>query len=78
MGNSKGLEAIKKLEGMEISDEDIEKIFDTYDKNKDGMFQRDEASSFLKEILSFYSKKAKDEFKKAKEDQGGIVRIFQY
>eukprot|EP01080_Neovahlkampfia_damariscottae_P010457 gene10457-2979_t len=75
MGNSKGLEAIKKLNGMEITNEDMENIFNTYDKNKDGLLQREEASNFLKEVLTFYSKKAKEEFKKVKEEQGGIVTL---
>jgi Ca2+-binding EF-hand superfamily protein len=75
MGNSKGLESIKKLNGMEISEEEINQVFESYDKNKDGNLQREEATTLLKEVLTFYSKKAKEEFKKAKEDQGGLVTL---
>jgi Ca2+-binding EF-hand superfamily protein len=75
MGNSKGLESIKKLNGMEITEDEINQVFESYDKNKDGNLQREEASTLLKEVLTFYSKKAKEEFKKAKEEQGGIVTL---
>ena len=73
MGNKKGVGMLKGLDLSVLKDEELGDLFDVYDGNKNGLLERDEAYIFLKDCLTFYSKKVQEEFKKTKKDQGGIV-----
>lgn len=73
MGNSEGKKYLSGIDESLIKDEDIQNIFKIYDKNKDGVLQKDEAYSLLQDVLTFYIHKAKDEYKKAKKESGGAL-----
>ena len=80
MGNSEGKvmffkKGKKYLSGIdtEIKEEDIDEIYKIYDKNKDGVLQKEEASSLLHDVLSFYIKKVKEQHKNNLKESGGVL-----
>lgn len=73
MGNSEGKKYLSGIDESLIKDEDIQNIFKIYDKNKDGVLQKEEAYNLLSDVLTFYIQKAKDEYKKNKKESGGVL-----
>jgi Ca2+-binding EF-hand superfamily protein len=73
MGNKKGVGMLKGFDLSVVKDEELAQLFDVYDNNKNGVLEREEAYVFLKDCLTFYSKKVQEEFKKTKKEQGGVI-----
>eukprot|EP01080_Neovahlkampfia_damariscottae_P010458 gene10458-2980_t len=68
MGNAKTKEILTKFfEFNMIGEEDINVLFDTYDKNKNGVLEWDEAEKFLTDMMTLAIKRTRAEIDKKKK-----------
>jgi Ca2+-binding EF-hand superfamily protein len=68
MGNAKTKEILTKFfEFNMIGESDIAHLFDTYDKNKNGVLEWEEAELFLTDMMTLAIKRTRTEIEKKKK-----------